>query len=439
MYIGYVKDRKSMGFKCYNDNNLFQLKYLHIFFATLILFPGKQINSSDFSKYSDVSIYQFVNQNQLDLDKESSEFLNFTLDLSGGAEECGEDYISSLLRDENRLINSIINKKVSINKFFKNIFETLEPIIIDNRFWVLLNEPRLKSGLNMNIDVNSTQILVKNKPKRKISLVVEGFRMELNLNKNKNFLLVKERSFLKMVRDDFERFNKSEPFIKTANDVFMTRIRRQEPVIASTILGDKFFYSVEQCYNKGRKHLPDFKIKTDNMSPVDISMRYIEMHENFLDRSETIRRDDGTFSNSERTINFGNKAMSAVSGFEIDVVSGLYFFISFYTVSLDNYLDFEETGNIGLSKYQRESRNYQNSRNSSETNDIILPASFFKNLPNNAKMSLRQIRDAQLLEAQVKNNPNVYIYANSNQRELLSRYEKYKRELELFQRNKHDG
>jgi hypothetical protein len=198
MYIGYLHDRKKLGFHCIEDIRAVKkvsdlknfLKRTKGVSVAYIVKKGKQISILIFLKGVLVTVFIFVQSVSVNIDpdvyrpsssssevyqscvskSDTSGFLtsslyihNYILKLKGGFDE-------SELTDEQKdnLKNSILAKTpesdldhISMNKLLLRLGEIIEPVISDQRFWKILSqlEKPVKSDLPSPSEVRSIDIL----------------------------------------------------------------------------------------------------------------------------------------------------------------------------------------------------------------------------------------------------------------------------------------
>ena len=178
MYIGYLNDRKELGFSCIKDTDA--VKKLSDFKNTLknpvtrIITKGKQTLILIFSKEILVAVFIFLESRYIELNVDwssfpssqvyqscviksdtsgfltaSSQIPDFILKLKGGSDELTNE-------EQERLVKSILAKvsesnyqETSPNKFLKRVLELMDPVISNQRFWRVLSELEKPHKFNM--------------------------------------------------------------------------------------------------------------------------------------------------------------------------------------------------------------------------------------------------------------------------------------------------
>ena len=246
MYIGYLNDRKELGFSCIKDIHAAKLilnlkkflKKTKRVSVSYLIENGKQVCILIFSKEVLVAVFIFLESMYLKptvdcrsftsyevyqsclIKSESSGFLtsssriqDYILKSRGGSEELTSE-------EQEILVKSILSKapessysEISINKFLKKILKLIDPVISDQRFWRILGEfgKPIKSELPGPSEVRSTDILGPYEPDKQAktgsrsssSIFVEGFftpttlsPMQKRVQRNRALILAKKEPTL---------------------------------------------------------------------------------------------------------------------------------------------------------------------------------------------------------------------------------------------------
>jgi len=196
MYIGYLNDRKGLGFSCIKDIRAAKLilnlkKFLkrtkRVSVAYLIE-KGKQVCILIFSKEVLVAVFIFLKSSYIEPNVEPpppsfilsevyqscvsksnnlrfltspSQILDSILKLRGGFDELNDEEQEKLVKSIIAKTPQSLNKEISINKFLEKILKLIDPVISDQRFWRLISELQktIKSELSVSSEVRSTDIL----------------------------------------------------------------------------------------------------------------------------------------------------------------------------------------------------------------------------------------------------------------------------------------
>lgn len=137
----------------------------------------------------------------------------------------------------------------------------------------------------------------------------------------------------------------------------------------------------------------------------------------------------------EPTINIGDPESRIIVVFEKNPLYDKNHFISSYLIAPKAFDDFEETGNIGLSPKERQKTNDQLQRTRAQAErERTTARSFYSNLPEDARIGNKQLREVETLQQQLKEDPSFSL--TENQKDLLQRVEKYQHyKQEFYQKN----
>ena len=219
MYIGYLHDRKRLGFSCIKDIRAAKqllnfkkfLKRTKRVSVAYIVKKGKQIFILIFSKEVLVAVFIFIQSTQVNIDadlyhpsfsssevyqycvsksdnlgfkeslksfKSPSPILDSILKLKGGKDDLNEKEMEKLVKSIVAKVDQSSEKQISINKFLKKILKLIDPLISDQRLWRILSESQkpIKSELSVSSEVRSTDILgpVQNAPDKQVKTRSKG-------------------------------------------------------------------------------------------------------------------------------------------------------------------------------------------------------------------------------------------------------------------------
>jgi hypothetical protein len=287
MYIGYLNDRKELGFNCIKDiNAIKQFKSTLKNPVTWIIRKGKHTVILLFSKEVLVAVFIFLNSSYIEpnvdppsftsykvyqscvIKSDNLRFLNspppisdFILKLKGGSDELTNE-------EQERLVKSILAKapqsdysEISINKFLKKILNLIDPVISDQRFWRILSEfgKPIKSELPGPSEVGSTDILGPYEPDKQAkirsrgssSIFVEGFSTPTTLSptqkrvqRNRALILAKKEPTSDLFSADSVTGD-----IQNINSAF-NQFKQRMTKIGNQYTGEKqeyFFEQLNQC------------------------------------------------------------------------------------------------------------------------------------------------------------------------------------------------
>jgi len=488
MYIGYITDRKKLGFSCIQDfrvakqiSNLKNLiKRTGGVSVAYIVKEGKQISILLISKEVLVGVLIFVKAISVDIDPyvyhpsasspkvyrycvsksnnlrfltSPSPILDPILKLKGGSDELN-------VEEQEKLVKSIVSKtdqssdeEISINKFLEKLLKLMDPVISDQRFWRLISESQkpIESELSVSSEVRSTDILSpaqklpenrsKNRSKSSSSIFAEAFPTP-QARKKLSSLPPMEKSRLSIAQtsneDSFSNGlsgNHEELSKNIKDNEIKTRLRRAEPLYPSEVLGDSYQYGGKQLERKAPPHLKDFGISTEGKTVKEMATEYHDCIENLLQQPGLVVREDGTLGKWEPTINIGDPESRIIVVFEKNPLYDKNHFISSYLIASKAFDDFEETGNIGLSPKERQKTNDQLQRTRAQAErERTTARSFYSNLPEDARIGNKQLREVETLQQQLKEDPSFSL--TENQKDLLQRVEKYQQyKQEFYQKN----
>ena len=182
-------------------------------------------------------------------------------------------------------------------------------------------------------------------------------------------------------------------------------------------------YGGKQLERKAR-HLQDFGRSIEGKTPEELAMEYKELVETLVAKPGVVVRKDGKLNKQEATINIGDPETLGVVIFENNPLYDNYHFISCYPISDDAFEDFKDEGSIGLSPEERVvARNKQQKIQAQLKREASNARSFYSSLPEDARIGNQQLREAQTIQEQLKDDPNLPL--TEKQRNLLERAKKY--------------
>lgn len=302
MYIGYLNDRKELGFSCIKDTDT--VKELSDFKNTLknpvtwIITKGKKTLILIFSKEVLVAVFIFLESRYIELNVDWSSFSSSQVyqscviksDTSGFLTSPShiQDYILKSRggveftdEQQDKLANSILAKTpefdlddISINKLLQKLLEIIDPVISNQKLWRILSElekpskPQLSDGNHISSTDNCSRAQnVQNKqPKSKGSSSI--FAEALPISTPRKLSPMQTRVQLKMAQNNLQSSGLSCNHEQLSEKIQviekLTRLRRAQPLYSSEVLGDSFKYSQQQLERKAPRHLTnDYNISIE--------------------------------------------------------------------------------------------------------------------------------------------------------------------------------
>lgn len=476
MYIGYLNDRKELGFSCIKDiNAIKQLSYLK---GTLknpvswIIRKGKQTVILIFSKEVLVAVFIFLNSSCIEPNFDppsftSSEvyqacviksdnliFLNypprisdFILKLKGGSDELS-------IEEQEKLINSILARtsesdidEMSINRFLQRLGEIIYPVISNQKLWRILSEFQkpLKSKLSDGNLISSTDILgtaqnVQDKqPKLKGSSSI--FAEAFPISNSRKLSPLQKRVQLKMAKNNLESSGLSRNHEQLSENIQfiekLTRLRRAQPLYPSQVLGDSYKYGGKQLERKAPSHLEDFGICTEGKTIEEMAIEYKDLLENLVSKPNLVIREDGTLNKQEPTINIGDPESLGIVSFGNNPLYEDHHFISGYPISEEAFETFKETGNIGSSPEERAEEINELQRTQAQAERERQAArSFYSNLPEEARIGNQQLREVEGIQERLREDPKSPL--TEKEKNMIERAEKYQQYKTQYYQNNPD-
>jgi len=474
MYIGYLNDRKELGFSCIEDINA--IKQLSNLKSTLknpvtwIIRKGKQTVILIFSKEVLVAVFILLNSSYIEpnvnppsftssevyqscgIKSDSLRFLNysprisdFILKLKGGSDELTNE-------EQERLVKSILSKapesnytEISINKLLKKFLKLIDPVISNEKLWRILSELEkpLKSQLSDGNPISSTDILgtaqnVQNKqPKSKgsSSIFAEAFSNPSKLSP------MQKRVQLKMAKNNLESSGLSRNHEQLSKNIQfiekLTRLRRAQPLYPSQVLGDSYKYGGKQLERKAPRHLEDFGISTEGKTIEEMALEYKDLLENLLSKPNLVIREDGTLNKQEPTINIGDPESLGIVSFSNNPLYEDHHFISGYTISEEAFETFKETGNIGSSPEERAQEINELQRTQAQAERERKAArSFYSSLPEEARIGNQQLREVEAIQERLREDPKSPL--TEKEKNMIERAEKYQQYKTQYYQNNPD-
>ena len=474
MYIGYLNDRKELGFSCIEDINA--IKQLSNLKSTLknpvtwIIRKGKQTVILIFSKEVLVAVFILLNSSYIEpnvnppsftssevyqscvIKSDSLRFLNypprisdFILKLKGGSDELTNE-------EQERLVKNILSKapesnytEISINKLLKKFLKLIDPVISNEKLWRILSELEkpLKSQLSDGNPISSTDILgtaqnVQNKqPKSKgsSSIFAEAFSNPSKLSP------MQKRVQLKMAKNNLESSGLSRNHEQLSKNIQfiekLTRLRRAQPLYPSQVLGDSYKYGGKQLERKATRHLEDFGICTEGKTIEEMALEYKDLLENLLSKPNLVIREDGTLNKQEPTINIGDPESLGIVSFSNNPLYEDHHFISGYTISEEAFETFKETGNIGSSPEERAQEINELQRTQAQAERERKAArSFYSSLPEEARIGNQQLREVEAIQERLREDPKSPL--TEKEKNMIERAEKYQQYKTQYYQNNPD-
>ena len=477
MYIGYINDRQELGFSCIKDIGFRStLKNL----VTWIIRKGKHIVILLFSKEVLVAFFIFFKSSYIEpniyppsftssqvyqscvIKSDNLRFLNspsrisdFILKLKGGSDE-----FIFINEEQERLINSILARtpqsdldEISINKLLKRLLEIIDPVISDQRFWRILSEfgKPIKSELPGPSEVRSTDILGPYAPDKQAKIRYGGSpsffaeASKINIPNTRKLSPMQNRVQLKMAQNNFsnnlessglsrnhEELSKNSQFIEK-----LTRLRRAQPLYPSQVLGDSYKYGGKQLERKAPRHLEDFGISTEGKTVEEMAIEYKDLLEILVSKPNLVIREDGTLNKQELTINIGDPDSLGIVSFENNPLYEDHHFISGYPISEEAFEAFKETGNIGISKEERDQEiNELQKIKAQAEREKTTARLFYINLPEDARIGNQQLREVETLQEQFKQDPSISL--TEKEKNMIQRAEKYQQYKNKFYQDNPD-
>jgi len=478
MYIGFLNDRKELGFSCIKDiNAIKQLSYLKGTLknpVTWIIRKGKQSVILIFSKEVLVAVFIFLNSSCIEpnfdppsftssevyqacvIKSDNLRFLNypprisdFILKLKGGSDELS-------IEEQEKLINSILARtsesdidEMSINRFLQRLGEIISPVISNQKLWRILSalEKPLKPQLSDGNPISSTDLLgtaqnVQNKhPKSKSSS--SFFAEALSIPNTRKLSSMQKRVQLKMAQNNFsnnlessglsrnhEQLSKNIQFIEK-----LTRLRRAQPLYPSQVLGDSYKYGDKQLERKAPSHLEDFGIYTEGKTVEEMAIEYKDLLETILAKPNLVICEEGTLNKQEPTINMGDPETRGIVSFENNPLYEDHHFISGYPISEEAFETFKETGNIGSSPEERAQEINELQRTQAQAERERQAArSFYSNLPEEARIGNQQLREVEGIQERLREDPKSPL--TEKEKNMIERAEKYQQyKTQYYQNN----
>jgi hypothetical protein len=471
VYIGYLNDRKKLGFSCIKDiNAIKQLSYLIKNPVTLIIRKGKQTVILIFSKEVLVAIFIFLNSSCIEpnfdppsftssevyqacvIKSDNLRFLNypprisdFILKLNGGSDELS-------IEEQEKLINSILSRtsesdidEMSINKFLQRLGEIIYPVISNKNLWRVLNELQkpLKSKVSDGNLISSTDIIgttqnVQDKqPKLKGSSSI--FAEAFTISNSRKLSPMQNRVQLKMAKNNLESSGLSQNHEQLSENIQfvekLTRLRRAEPLYPSQVLGDSYKYGGKQLERKASSHLEDFGICTEGKTIEEMAIEYNDLLENLLSKPNLVIREDGRLNKREPTINIGDPKSLRIVSFENNPLYEDHHFISGYPISEKAFETFRETGNIGSGPKERAQEINELQRIQAQAERERQAArSFYTNLPEEARIGNQQLREVESIQERLREDSKSPL--TEKEKDMIERAKKYQQyKTQYYQNN----
>jgi hypothetical protein len=271
MYIGYLNDRKELGFSCIKDIHAAKLilnlkkflKKTKRVSVSYLIENGKQVCILIFSKEVLVAVFIFLKSSYIEPNVDHPSFVSsevyescviksdnlrfltsppqisdFILKLKGGSDEF-------TIEEQEKLVKSILAKapqssyqEISINKFLEKILKLIDPVISNQRFWRVLSELEKPHKFNMIQPTN--QSTSSNRPKG-FEKVTDDFESRLTKQKVLNEHDSKLSGLHAEHRKRVNRFNRMLQFLnpRPSRDVNLSKSGLPHKKTASVIKQEK--------------------------------------------------------------------------------------------------------------------------------------------------------------------------------------------------------
>lgn len=379
-------------------------------------------------------------------------------DIRGGSSDQTTDSDHRIDKETEKLMRSVQAKapqspynESSLNKSLKKIIKVIDPVVSDPKFWRLVSESQkpTNSTLPTPSKVQSIDILgfAENKPKnnlqmRKPFMGVDAFPVlpqgqGARANKNRALLLRMNEnnqisggltpSGLSVNHNTFSE--------ATQNIEKLTQRRRAEPLFTSNVLGDSSQYGSQQLERKAPRHLKDFGISTEDKSQEKMAFEYRNFVEEMLQKPNLVVHRNGTLNKQESTISIGDPESRGIVVFENNsLYDDIYHFITCYPPSPEGFEEFKTTGNLGLSPEERAAETDRlQMLEAQRQREEASPHSLHNNLPEDARMSNKQLREVESLNHRLGEDPNFEL--TEKETKLMQRAQKYERHKNEFDQN----
>ena len=474
MYIGYLNDRKELGFSCIKDTDA--VKELSDFKNTLknpvtwIITKGKKTLILIFSKEVLVAVFIFLESRYIEPNVDWSSFSSSQVyqscviksDTSGFLTSPShiQDYILKSRggveftdEQQDKLANSILAKTpesdlddISINKLLQKLLEIIDPVISNQKLWRILSElekpskPQLSDGNHISSTDNCSRAQnVQNKqPKSKGSSSI--FAESLPIPTPRKLSPMQTRVQLKMAQKNLQSSGLSCNHEQLSEKIQviekLTRLRRAQPLYSSEVLGDSFKYSQQQLERKAPRHLTnDYNISIEGKTKTQQGLVYFHEVEEMLKTPNLIVREDGIMNQQEPAIICFDPDSKLFASFENNPLYEDHHFISSYEIDDDAVKEFIMTGNIGENPQMRKAKIDQDQKLKAAQERMRENAnSFYQTLPQDARIGNKQLREAEALKHKLKEDPKFQL--TEKEKTMIQRAEKYQQyKNQYYQKN----
>lgn len=381
--------------------------------------------------------------NDLDNDFDNHYFSNYYKNLNN-EEKAKLEKLAESARDKSSPGPS---SKISINKHLQRAFKLIRPIItreievIIHRIAVEMTMEFMRNKYNQirysesysterDLDVELAALrelseeLAGRIPKRPYMPYTLD---ESSLNTKPHLLSPMTQGFAQPLNEDSLSNVLKEAKLKEMK----TRVRREEPLYQSKVLGHPYYYSEKQLYRKGVAHLEkDFGISIKGKTPKQIALLMYNCSEELLQKKDLVVHLDGTMNKQESSSIFGDPVTRRILAFENHLL-GRKNYITTYEISPSAFDKFRVSGNIGVSPAERQF--LRNEGKKIEEEMIREQVELYPNLTPDARISNKQLNEFEMLQEQKKTDPNFSF--TDKQKKLMERGEKYQQQKEEFSKN----
>lgn len=231
---------------------------------------------------------------------------------------------------------------------------------------------------------------------------------------------------LKMSKNNLESSGLSRNHIEK-----LTRLRREQPLYPSQVLGDYYKYVRKQLKRKTRRHLTDFGISIVGKSIEELAVEYKDLVETILSKQGLVVRKDGTLNKQEPTINIGDPETWEVVLFENNPLYEDHHFISSYPISEKAFNHFVKTGEIGISPEERKAKiDVAQKKQAQAEREKTTKHVFFNSLPEDARIGNHQLREVETIQERLREDPNSPL--TEKEKNMIQRAEKYQQYKNKF-------
>ena len=464
-YINYCEDRRSLGFECKADLNstkqlinaknklLIPLKNTKEY-VLLYIQKGKDrfylrlpikfvvfiyalfgLNEPNFSNSMNVNEY-FTNSNSLNITSQVSTSTSSSLTVQGGHIDNPEDELDSKLIDSVQSAALENPSTSSFNKSAKKILKFIDPLISNQNFWRLVSEGNRPVTDSMDSSTSQFHSSSEILGSQKTSIFVESWTSSLPTHKKSRKSLESGPIFeqIKKSNNQPESNECSERHKDlSAEDQLRekrTQTRRSMPKRKSAVLKEGQLYAEQQLVRKGREHLESMGISTKGLTDKQVANILFDIVESSISSSK-VQSQKTEYNGQEIVDAYGNPETRQISTFENNPNHPQSHFISSYIVSQRKYDKWKETGKLGLTPKERADLARQIKLKKDKIAQKKAAArKFFREMNPDLKVSNDQIRKANNLKKQIRENPDRKL--TPKEQKLLNRVKKFNEHKNKF-------